>query len=73
MTWLMMARKADLSRPQGSKDYLLDKKQLAALLSVSEKWVQRRMEEGQLPTPVEEMRPLLRWRLSDVRKRFGLE
>ncbi|MHB8864398.1 MAG: helix-turn-helix transcriptional regulator [Pirellulaceae bacterium] len=72
MTWLMMVRKADLSRPKDSKDFLLDLRQLAALLSVSDKTIIRMRERGELPPVVEELRPMLRWRLSDIRKHFGM-
>jgi len=69
---LMMVKKSELQRPTNVQDYLLDRKQLAALLGVSLKTIQRWQELGRLPLSVEEMRPMLRWRLSDVQKHFGL-
>lgn len=72
MTWMMMVRKDKLVRPAESRDYLLDTRQLAALLSVSDKTIIRMREQGKLPPPVDELKPMLRWRLSDIQKRFGL-
>jgi predicted DNA-binding transcriptional regulator AlpA len=72
MTWMMMGvRKDKLPKPT-SPDYLLDTRQLAALLSVSDKTVIRMREAGKLPESVYELRPMLRWRLSDIQKHFGL-